>query len=308
MKALVGYTGFVGGNIYANGIYDAVYNSKNISDAYGTEPDLLVYAGLRAEKFLANSFPLEDYKLVEEAFNNIKKIQPKKLVLISTVDVYKVPEGVDEDTIINETELEPYGLNRYKLEKMVREEWTDALIIRLPALYGEGLKKNFLYDLIHIIPSMLKKDKYLELSEKEQEVKDAYEDMSNGFYRLKAIDNKKQKRLKYIFEEHNFTALNFTDSRAEFQFYPLKRLEQDITIALQNQLTYLNITTAPIKVGLIYKEVKKKEWENIISKEPKKYRFLSKNAELFGGTEGYFMSKEDSLQSIISFVQEREIK
>ena len=44
MKALVGYTGFVGSNIYAgaNGKIDASYNSKNIEEAYGTEPDLLI--------------------------------------------------------------------------------------------------------------------------------------------------------------------------------------------------------------------------------------------------------------------------
>ena len=30
--ALVGYTGFVGSNIYATGKIDAAYNSKNIKD------------------------------------------------------------------------------------------------------------------------------------------------------------------------------------------------------------------------------------------------------------------------------------
>ena len=308
MRALVGYTGFVGGNLYAHGLYDAVYNSKNIAEAYGTSPDLLVYAGVRAEKFLANSFPIEDFKIMEEAFLNIKKIQPKKLVLISTVDVYKNPIGVDEDTVICEDELEPYGLNRYKLENMVREEWEDALIIRLPALYGEGLKKNFLYDLIHMIPSMLKKDKYMELSEKEKEVKEAYEDMHNGFYRLKEMDRKKQIQLKKIFEEINFTALNFTDSRSKFQFYPLSRLENDIKIALTQKLKCLNITTAPLNVAKIYNMVKNKEWVNEFLAEPKKYNFLSKHAKLFGGSNGYFMSEEESLKSILTFVKEREIK
>ena len=37
MNALVGYTGFVGSNIYAKGIFDAVYRSANIKDAYGTD-------------------------------------------------------------------------------------------------------------------------------------------------------------------------------------------------------------------------------------------------------------------------------
>ena len=54
MNVLVGYTGFVGSNIYAKGQFDYVFNSSNIQDSYGLNPDLLIYAGLRAEKYLAN--------------------------------------------------------------------------------------------------------------------------------------------------------------------------------------------------------------------------------------------------------------
>ena len=53
MKAIVGYTGFVGSNLTASGDFDAKYNSGNIREAFGTKPDLLVYSGLRAEKYLA---------------------------------------------------------------------------------------------------------------------------------------------------------------------------------------------------------------------------------------------------------------
>ena len=49
MTSLVGYTGFVGSNIYksAGGRIKGLYNSKNIEDAYDTTPDLLIYAGVR---------------------------------------------------------------------------------------------------------------------------------------------------------------------------------------------------------------------------------------------------------------------
>ena len=78
--ALVGYTGFVGSNIYAAGSFDGAYNSKNIEEAYGTNPDLLIYAGLRAEKYLANNAPEKDMELIKQAEDNITKINPKKLV------------------------------------------------------------------------------------------------------------------------------------------------------------------------------------------------------------------------------------
>ena len=96
MNALVGYTGFVGGNICAAGKFDGLYNSKNIEEAYGTRPELLVYAGLRAEKYLANSAPDKDMELIFQAEENIRRIAPKKLVLISTIDVFKGPVGVNE--------------------------------------------------------------------------------------------------------------------------------------------------------------------------------------------------------------------
>ena len=60
MNAIVGYTGFVGSNLYTPERFGAAWNSRNIAEAYGTEPDLLVYAGVRAEKFLANRDPEKD--------------------------------------------------------------------------------------------------------------------------------------------------------------------------------------------------------------------------------------------------------
>ena len=90
MISLIGYTGFVGGNIYASSdnMIDGIYNSKNIEEAYGTNPDLLIYAGLRAEKYLANNAPERDYNLILQAEDNITRINPGKLVLISTIDVF----------------------------------------------------------------------------------------------------------------------------------------------------------------------------------------------------------------------------
>ena len=67
MISLIGYTGFVGGNIYASSdnMIDGIYNSKNIKEAYGTNPDLLVYSGVPAQKFIANQYPDEDFKIIK---------------------------------------------------------------------------------------------------------------------------------------------------------------------------------------------------------------------------------------------------
>ena len=78
MKAIVGYTGFVGSNLTASGDFDAKYNSGNIREAFGTKPDLLVYSGLRAEKYLANNsingFKVYILENKEKYFDRLKSV------------------------------------------------------------------------------------------------------------------------------------------------------------------------------------------------------------------------------------------
>ena len=193
MKILVGYTGFVGSNIYRKGKFDSVYDSKNIEDAYNTNPELLVYSGLPAEKYLANNFPEKDMELIYQAQKNISSINPKKIVLISTIDVFKSPINVDETTKIDTIDLHAYGYNRYKLECWVRENFSNALIIRLPALFGINLKKNFIYDFINLIPFMLTKKKMEELSLRDKDLKKYYEVGTNNFYKLRDLNNDEKK-------------------------------------------------------------------------------------------------------------------
>ena len=174
IKALVGYTGFVGGNIASSTKFDALYDVNNIEKSFGTNPDLLVYAGVSAEKYLANNFPDKDYEVILNAENNIRKINPKKLVLISSIDVISDTKEFNENDIINENNLQPYGYNRRQLEKWARDNYPDCLIVRLPALFGKGIKKNFVYDLINIIPTMIKVDKMVELKKLNSSIVDYY--------------------------------------------------------------------------------------------------------------------------------------
>jgi len=73
MKILVGHTGFVGSNIFESQDFDACFNSKNITESFGLNPEVLVYSGVRAEKFLANKEPEKDFEIIAEAIENIKK-------------------------------------------------------------------------------------------------------------------------------------------------------------------------------------------------------------------------------------------
>lgn len=299
---LVGYTGFVGSNLDAKHDFTYRINSKNIEEAYGENPDLLIYAGLRAEKYLANNFPDKDMDLILQAEYNIEKINPKKLVLISTIDVFKKPENVDESSKIDTEELHPYGYNRYQLELWVREKYPDALIIRLPGLFGNNIKKNFIYDYINVIPFMLKANKYDELVSIDERLINYYKLQENGFYKVDVIGEETEK-LKDIFRRLGFSALNFTDSRSVYQFYNLAHLWEDIQILLGTDVQIWHPATEPVSAAEVYQYLTGNVFLNELANTPAYYNYRTVYEKLFNGKDGYIASKDQILQEIKGFVE-----
>lgn len=148
--ALIGYTGFVGGNLAKQFSFDDGYNSKNIEDIKGKGYDLIISAGARADRSEANLNPKGDWEGINRLLSNLREVRAKHFVLISTIDVYPDKNGVDEDASINLEDLtEAYGQNRYRMEIIIRKNFPKTTIVRLPNLIGKNLKKNFIYDLIH---------------------------------------------------------------------------------------------------------------------------------------------------------------
>lgn len=298
--AIVGYTGFVGSNLIKEHNFEGQYNTKNIQEAFGKNPDLLVYSGLRAEKFLANKYPEKDFNSILEAIDNIKNINPKCLVFLSTIDVYKNVEGVDEDHFPEDDNL-PYGKNRAYLEKWALENFENVLIVRLPGLFGINLKKNLIFDMVQYVPSLLNESKYDDLSKKSNIIKISYKKQDNSFYKL--MNNSDE--LKKEFKRVGFSALNFTDSRGVFQYYNLSHLWEHINIALKNNIKILNLATEPISATEIYHTVFTDDFKNEIMDKPFKYNLKTKYAEVFNGKDGYIYSKEQVLKEIKEYIGER---
>lgn len=116
MDLIVGSTGFVGSNLILQHRFDGMFHSTDIQKAFDKKPDLLVYAGVRAEMFLANRDPAADLSQIKEAVENIRRISPKECILISTIAVYPETGGADEDTLIDPAGASAYGANRLYLE------------------------------------------------------------------------------------------------------------------------------------------------------------------------------------------------
>lgn len=143
---LIGYTGFVGQSILRTREIAHRMNRANIADYAGEHFDLLIVAAGDARKWYANQNPVEDAQHIAALQTAISKIHASRVVQLSTVDVLDGKAG-DEFTVIDPSRCDIYGSNRLKLEAFVHEQFKSCSVIRLPGLFGEGLKKNIIFDI-----------------------------------------------------------------------------------------------------------------------------------------------------------------
>ena len=149
-NALIGFTGFVGANLTTQAHFDALFNSSNIESIAGGEFDFLVFAGAQSKKWWANQNPDADWAGIQKAISPLSTAKAAKAILISTIDVLPPDEAhADELTDCHTGPKISYGYNRLRLEDAFRAIFPDAWIVRLPALFGPGLKKNVIFDLLH---------------------------------------------------------------------------------------------------------------------------------------------------------------
>ena len=96
---------------------------------------------------------------------------------------------------------------------------------------------------------MIKTEKYDELRKSEPELELYYIPYNSNFFKCRALTRSERKKVEKCLDKLNFSALNFTDSRAVFQFYNLEHLWQHIQMALKYNLKVLNLATEPIKIS-----------------------------------------------------------
>jgi len=249
MKAIIGYTGFVGTNLINQNKFDLFYNSSNISEINGKEFDLLVIAAPSAVKWKANQEPEQDLQMINDLISHLKNVKAKQIIQISTIDIYKNPIDVDENTNIETEGLHPYGKNRFYLEEFIKNQFKKHLIVRLPALFGNGLKKNFIYDLL------------------------------------------------------NNNCLELTHKDSIFQFYNLDNLWVDISIALKNNISLLNIATEPTSAKEIAKKIFNVEFNNTPEKDPANYNIKSIYSNLWDNKNEYLYDKKQIFKDLKKFIK-----
>jgi hypothetical protein len=152
--AMVGNTGFVGSNLLAHPSrilrYECLFNSKNVSTIGQRPYEAVVCSAVPAVKWIANKDPAADWAQISALLAHLKRVRTDRFILISTVDVYPNSAGrPDEGYPFAAYAGHAYGRHRRMVEEWVMETYPrNHTIIRLPALFGDGLKKNALYDLM----------------------------------------------------------------------------------------------------------------------------------------------------------------
>jgi len=153
MKYLIGNSGLVGKTLLKTISFDATFNSSNIHtfETVFAERGDVILTCLPATKWLVNQNKLKDLQNIYNIINILSKCKFQNITLISTIDVYlDSPLEVDESYEPTIKTLH-YGTNRFLFEKMVKDilHYETLHIFRLPALFGEFIKKNIIFDLLH---------------------------------------------------------------------------------------------------------------------------------------------------------------
>lgn len=309
MDALIGHTGFVGSNLRKQHEFDVFFNSRNITEIKGGEFDLLVCAGVNAVKWHANLHPEEDKAAIQMLMDCLSTVKATRFVLISTIDVYSsfIPSP-DESSIPDEARQDAYGQNRYRFECWVREHFPSSLIVRLPALFADGLKKNFIFDLLHPLPSMIAAGKWMELTssltDQEKKQLEAIYDEREGHHHYinRESPAAEQDQALNILKKADFTAWSLTDSRSVFPFLDISDIWPLISRGLTEDWKILNMAVEPLSCAEVAQECLGLSLHNHIpGKQPVYYDMKSRHAD-----KGYFQNREDVLKRLKAFLHQQE--
>lgn len=148
--AILGYTGFVGSHLVKQltqeGNELTLVNSKNLWKIEYKRFDKIYCACMPGVKWKAIQNPEEDFNNMLKIIHSINYTSANEFYLVSSQDC-------NSNLTSNEafTELPPtiYGIHRLQFESFIKNRFNNVRIMRIGCLFGDGLKKNIIYDIIN---------------------------------------------------------------------------------------------------------------------------------------------------------------
>lgn len=308
VDALIGYSGFVGGTLSEQHAFSARFNTSNINAIAGQQFDTVVCAAAPGSMFTANREPDRDREQIDTLIEQLDSVKTRRFVLISSIAVLAdFAAGDDESTRAFQKDL-PYGRHRRALEVFCETRFPDFSIVRLPALFGAGLRKNFIFDLLNPIPSMLSKSRLESLLGQLPPA------LRNALARLYAPDtsgmcvvnrdalNKDSNRpdLEAAVREMGMSAAQFHNPDTTYQYYDLTRLWCDIQVATKFELRHVHLVTEPLRASDIYSRLL---GSDMPSSEAQLHRedMHTRHAALWGRDGPYLEDSRTVLDSLEAF-------
>lgn len=261
---LVGHTGFVGSALLRQAQFDDCFNSSNIGTIAGRRYGTLVCAAAPGSMFEANRDPEVDRAMIHELMGKLESASADRVILISSIAVLAdFGSGDDESAHAFQTEI-AYGRHRRELEVFVEDRFAGSLVVRLPALFGRGLRKNFLFDLLNPIPSMLTCERLEDWVRSVdvrlgRSLRELYAfNRSNGMFvldRPSLAANALRTSLEETAAELGYSATHFHNRETTYQYYEVEKLWSDIGLALNAGLSHIHLVNEPLTAARIHRRL-----------------------------------------------------
>lgn len=262
--ALVGHTGFVGAALAGQHAFAHRFNSATIDRIDGLACGTLVCAAAPGSMLEANRAPERDEAAIAGLIARLETVRAERFVLISSIAVLADFAGGDtEDTRAFREDL-AYGRHRRALEAFVEARFERHLIVRLPALFGPGLRKNFLFDLMNPVPAMLTADRHAALVRAAGARLGAWAaelyapDPATGLMKLdraRLDADARRGALERAVEDAGLAAVGFHHPETTYQYYGIDRLWHDIGIALDAGLSHIHLVAEPLRAADIHRRL-----------------------------------------------------
>jgi hypothetical protein len=195
------------------------------------------------------------------------------------------------------------------LEVFVEETFENSLVVRLPALFGRGLRKNFIFDLLNPIPTMLTEAKLeglkLVLDRRLFDLLSGLyaPDPATGMLKLQRASLDADPARAALDEAaivHGFAATQFHNPETTYQYYNMDRLWSDIDMALQAELSHIHLVSEPLKVASIHRRLTGRDMPASNARQHRE-DMRTRHADLWGRQGPYLEDADLVLDQLAAF-------